>query len=48
MNAITVLFATPLGFLANLKDDPSEKVNLAERHADIVTRLRELHQPHLD
>ncbi len=48
MNAITVLFATPLGFLANLKDDPSEKVNLAEQHPDIVARLRELYQRHLD
>ena len=30
-------------FLGNLRDDPSEKVNLAEKHPDIVARLRRLH-----
>jgi arylsulfatase A-like enzyme len=35
-------------FLANLKSDPAEKTNLADRHPDIVARLRKLHQEHLD
>ncbi len=29
-------------FLSNLKDDPSEKTNFAERNADVVARLRHL------
>jgi arylsulfatase A len=34
-------------FLANLQDDPGERTNLAERHPDIVQRLRQLHEQHL-
>ncbi|MEN3942826.1 sulfatase-like hydrolase/transferase [Prosthecobacter sp. SYSU 5D2] len=33
--------------LVNLKDDPSEKTNLADKHPDIAARLRELHEGHL-
>jgi arylsulfatase A len=35
-------------FLANLKDDPGETTNLADRHPDLVNRLRQLHEQHLD
>jgi arylsulfatase A len=35
-------------FLANLKDDPGETTNLAERHPDVVARLRRLHERHLE
>ena len=35
-------------FLANLKNDPAETTNLAERHPEIVARLRKLHDRHLD
>ncbi len=35
-------------FLANLKDDPGEQTNLADQHPEIVERLRELHDRHLD
>ncbi|TAG30080.1 MAG: sulfatase, partial [Verrucomicrobia bacterium] len=35
-------------FLANLKTDPGEKTNLADRHPDIVARLHTLHQEHLN
>jgi len=31
-------------FLGNLREDPSEKTNLAETHHDIVARLRRLHE----
>lgn len=34
-------------FLSNLKDDPGETTNLADRHPDIVARLRKLHDNHL-
>ncbi len=34
-------------FLANLREDPGETVNLAERHPEIVERLRALHATHL-
>ncbi|MHB9008357.1 MAG: sulfatase-like hydrolase/transferase [Limisphaerales bacterium] len=34
-------------FLANLEDDPGERTNLAERHPEMVTRLRALHEDHL-
>jgi arylsulfatase A len=35
-------------FLANLKEDPGEATHRAEEHADIVSRLRRLHETHLD
>jgi arylsulfatase A len=35
-------------FLANLKDDPGETTNLADEHPDLVNRLRQLHERHLD
>ena len=35
-------------FLANLETDPGEKTNLADRHPDVVARLRKLHQEHLN
>lgn len=35
-------------FLANLKDDPGETTNLAEQHPEILTRLRKLHEQHLE
>jgi arylsulfatase A len=35
-------------FLANLKEDPGETTNRAEEHPDIVSRLRRLHETHLD
>jgi arylsulfatase A len=34
-------------FLANLRQDPGEKANLADKHPDIVARLRQLHNDHL-
>ncbi|HQU44139.1 MAG TPA: hypothetical protein PK867_15070, partial [Pirellulales bacterium] len=34
-------------FLANVRTDPSESTNLAEKHADIVGRLKKLHDEHL-
>ncbi len=34
-------------FLANLKDDIGERTNVADRHPDIVARLRALHDGHL-
>jgi arylsulfatase A len=34
-------------FLGNLKDDPGETTNLAEKHPEIVARLRKLHETHL-
>ena len=34
-------------FLANLKDDPAERTDLAGRHPEIVARLRQLHDSHL-
>ncbi len=34
---------TPL-FLANLATDPGERTNLADRHPDIVARLKKLHE----
>lgn len=34
--------------LVNLKDDPAEKTNLADKHPDIAARLRELHEGHLE
>ena len=33
--------------LLNIKDDPGEKTNLADQHPEIVTRLRKLHDEHL-
>ena len=33
--------------LVNIKDDPGEKTNLADQHPEIVTRLRQLHDEHL-
>jgi len=35
-------------FLANLREDPGESTNVAERHADIVARLKERHEHYLD
>lgn len=35
-------------FLVNLATDPGEQTNLAEKHPDILTRLRKLHAEHLD
>lgn len=35
-------------FLANLRDDVGERENLADRHSEIVARLRTLHERHLD
>ena len=34
-------------FLVNLADDPGETTNLADKHPDVVERLRELHHEHL-
>jgi arylsulfatase A-like enzyme len=34
-------------FLANLKEDAAEKTNLADKHPEIVARLRKLHEVHL-
>lgn len=38
--------AIPL-FLANLKDDPRETTNLADKNPDVVARLRQLHESYL-
>jgi len=35
-------------FLANLRDDPGETTDLADKHPDIVARLRRLHEQHLE
>lgn len=35
-------------FLVNLKDDPSEKHNIADQHADIVQRLEAIHKSWLE
>jgi arylsulfatase A-like enzyme len=35
-------------FLAHLEWDPGETINRAEQHPEIVARLRELHERHLD
>ncbi len=35
-------------FLVNLADDLGERTNLAEQHPEIVSRLRRLHEGHLD
>jgi arylsulfatase A-like enzyme len=34
-------------FLANLKDDPGERINLVDKHPEIVARLRRLHEAYL-
>lgn len=36
--------ALPPLFLVNLRDDPGERTNLAERHPEVVSRLRGLHE----
>ena len=33
----------PGDFLVNLRDDPSETMNLAARHREIVERLTQMH-----
>ena len=35
-------------FLANLRDDPGETTDLADKHPDIVARLHRLHEQHLE
>ena len=34
-------------FLVNIQTDPGEQTNLAEKHPDILKRLRRLHEEHL-
>ena len=35
-------------FLVNLKDDPGERSNVADKHPDVVMRLRRLHEEYLN
>ncbi len=34
--------------LFNISADPGEKTNLADKHPDILIRLRQLHDEHLN
>jgi len=35
-------------FLVNLRDDPGESTDVADKHPDIVAKLRRLHEQHLE